>query len=273
MLSRQNKIVLQNNNMKNITLFKHKNSQKKYDDILLIINYNYKFLTVLNDYMLKLYHEYFPHIIFIYPGIIDNNETFISCPESFKGYYSYKCIEKVYVRYPNKSGYLFLMDDNFLKVWELENFDFTIPWFNSFFIKKRQFDDRSYIKAKQILDINLNWKKRYRNFLGSLIVAYAVSDIYYIPKEDISTFCNMIDSFYNRRVFLETAVPTMMGIMLKPRYQIIFFVGLWKEGRKKIIKHLKKEESQITIHPIKFSNLTYQEEVNKYIFFMNGLEY
>ena len=83
----------------------------------------------------------------------------------------------------------------------------------------------------------------------------------------------MINSFYNRRVFLETAVPTMMGIMLKPRYHIINFIGLWKERRKTAMEYLKKAETQITIHPIKFSNLTYQEEVNKYIFFMNGLDY
>ena len=270
---RQNKIVLQNNNNKNIKLFKHRDSKEKYDDILLIINYNYDFLTKLNNYILSLYHEYFPHIIFMYPGNIENNETYVSCPESHYGYYSYVCIKRVYELYPNKRGYLFLMDDDFLKVWELENLDFNIPWFYHFFIRFGRFHDPTYIKTKKILDIYPEWKKRYRYFVGSTIVAYAVSDIYYIPKEDILNFCNKVDVMYERRIFLETAVPTIMGIMLKERYQIILFAGLWRERRNYVINYLRNSEKQLTIHPIKFSNLTYQDVVNKYIYIINARDY
>ena len=271
--ARQNKIVLQNNNGKNIKVFKHKDSKEKYNEILLIINYNYDFLTKLNNYILSLYHEYFPHMIFIYPGIIENNETYISCPESHYGYYSYVCIKRVYKLYPNKRGYLFLMDDNFLKVWELENLDFNIPWFYHFFVRNDRFFRRSYRVVKTILDINIDWKRNYRKFLGSLIIAYAVSDIYYIPQEDIINFCSKVDVMYRRRVFLETAVPTIMGTMLKERYQIIQFAGLWGDKRKNAMNYLLSAEKQITIHPIKFSNLDFQKEVNKYIFVMNAKDY
>ena len=270
---RQNKIILKNNDFKNISLYKHKDSKAKYNDILLIINYNYDFLTKLNDYILKLYSEYFPHIIFIYPGEIENNETYISCPYSHKGYYSYKCIKTVYELYPKKRGYLFLMDDNYLKVWELDNFDFSIPWFYHYFLRFDGFDEITYVNTKILLDIHPNWKTRYREFLGSSIIAYAVSDIYYIPREDIFTFCILADAFYDRRIFLETAVPTIMGIMMKQRYQIILFIGLWNERRNKVIEYIKSAHHQVTIHPIKFSNLTYQEEVNKFIFFMNGRDF
>ena len=271
--TRKNKVLLQNNDNRNISLFKHKDSYARYDDILLIINYNYKFLTKLNDYILKLYHDYFPHIIFIYPGFIEDNATYVSCPDSSDGYYSYVCLKKVYELYPNKKGYLFLMDDNYLKVWELENLDFNIPWFYHYFIRNKNFINKSYMKTKALLDIHPNWKKKYEKFLGSSIVAYAVSDIYYLPKEDFANFCSMVTFFHNKTIFLETAVPTMMGIMLKEKYQIIYFVGLWNEGRKKTIEYLKKSESQVTIHPIKFSNITYQEEVIKYIYIMNGRDY
>ena len=270
---RQNKILLQNNNNKNIKLFKHKDSKAKYDDILLIINYNYDFLTKLNNYILSLYHEYFPHMIFMYPGKIENNETYVSCPESYYGYYSYVCIKRVYELYPNKRGYLFLMDDDFLKVWELDNLDFNIPWFYHFFIRFRNFDKLTYVKAKKVLDIYPEWKKRYRYFAGSTIVAYAVSDIYYIPKEDIINFCNKVNVMYRRRIFLETAVPTIMGIMLKERYQIILFAGLWRERRNHVIDFLRNSDKQLTIHPIKFSNLTYQDVVNKYIYIINARDY
>ena len=271
--SRKNKVLLQNNNLKKIKLFKHKSPNITYDDILLIINYNYIFLTKLNDYILSLYNEYFPHMIFIYPGEIENNNTYISCPESHNGYYSYHCIKRVYELYPNKRGYLFLMDDDFLKVWELDNFDFNVPWFYHFFVRNGKFYRTSYKKAKTILDIHLDWKYRYRNFLGSEIIAYAVSDIYYIPQQDIAKFCSMVNDFYKRRVFLETAVPTIMGILMKPKYQIIHFIGLWGDYRNTTLQYLKSAEKQVTIHPIKFSSLENQVEVKKYIFMMNAKEY
>lgn len=270
--ARESKEFLQNNN-KAIKLYKHKSTKMKYDNILLIINYNYEFLIKLNNYMLKLYHEYFPNLIFVYPGEIEDNQTYVSCPESQRGYYSYMCIKRVYKKYPNYKGYLFLMDDNFLKVWELENLDFSIPWFYHFFLRNAEFDKLSYLKAKKVLDIHLDWKKNYTKYLGSFSVAYAVSDIYYLPQEDIARFCSMVDVFYKRRIFLETSVPTIMGIMLKPKYQIIHFCGLWHDRRERVVRYLKTADKQVTIHPIKFSNLTLQDEVNKYIFFMNALEY
>ena len=270
--ARESKEFLQNNN-KAIKLYKHKSTKAKYENILLIINYNYEFLIKLNNYLFKLYHEYFPNLIFVYPGVIRENQTYVSCPESFHGYHSYKCLKKVYEKYPNYKGYLFLMDDNFLKVWELENLDFSIPWLYHFFIRNSQFQRISYLKSKSLLDRHLDWKKNYTKYLGSFIVAYAVSDIYYLPQEDIGRFCDMVDVFYQARIFLESSVPTMMGIMLKPKYQIIQFCGLWREGRNKVVSYLKNADNQVTIHPIKFSNLTLQNEVNKYIFFINANEY
>ena len=83
----------------------------------------------------------------------------------------------------------------------------------------------------------------------------------------------MVDFFYEKRVFLESAVPTIMGIMLKPKYQIIHFCGLWNDGRNRVVKYLKNADKQVTIHPIKFSNLTLQNEVNKYIYIVNANEY
>ena len=271
--ARHDKLLLLNNNKKALKVFQHKDPRIKYDDILLIINYNFVFLTKNNDYLLNLYQEYFPHMIFVYPGEINNNATYVSCPESHNGYYSYVCVKRVYELYPNKKGYLFLMDDDFLKVWELENFDFNIPWFYSFFKRYGKFYKKSYKVGKYILDIHLDWKKRYSKFLDSNTVAYAVSDIYYIPQNDIKTFCSMVDIMYKKKLFLETAVPLMMGIMLKERYQNIYFCGLWGDSRNNVIDYIRKANKQVTIHPIKFSNVTLRQEVTKYIFFINGREY
>ena len=113
----------------------------------------------------------------------------------------------------------------------------------------------------------------YRKFLRSDILAYSVSDLYYLPNEDLAKFSSMVDEWYNQRVFLETAIPTMIALLLKPKYQVFFFVALWKEGRDTVVEYLRTAESQITIHPIKFLNVTLQDVVNKYIFFMNAKDY
>ena len=269
----KNETLLQNNKLKRNQIFRHKDTQKKYNDILLTIVYNYPFLTKSNDYMLKLYHDYFPNMIFLYPGEIENNETYLACPESYMGYYYYKCVKRVYQRFPNYRGYIFLMDDNYLKVWELENLDFNIPWLNHYFYRFREYNTLQYIEAKKVFDINPKWRTMYRKFLRSDILAYSVSDLYYLPNEDLAKFSTMVDEWYKQRVFLETAIPTMIALLLKPKYQVFFFLALWNEGREMVVKFLRTEESQITIHPIKFSNVTLQDVVSKYIFFMNAKEY
>ena len=270
---KKNETILQNNKLKRNQLFRHKDTQKKYNDILLTIVYNYPFLTKSNDYMLKLYHDYFPNMIFLYPGQIENNETYVACPESHMGYYYYKCVKRIYERFPNYRGYIFLMDDNYLKVWELENLDFNIPWLNHYFYRFYEYDTLQYIRAKKVFDIHPEWRNMYRKFLRSDILAYSVSDLYYLPNEDLAKFSSMVDEWYNQRVFLETAIPTMIALLLKPKYQVFFFVALWKEGRDTVVEYLRTAESQITIHPIKFLNVTLQDVVNKYIFFMNAKDY
>ena len=122
-------------NNKEIQLIKHRNSNKIYNNILLIIIYNYSKLIVLNRYMIKLYKKYFPHIVFLKEGYNNlTQENIIECKESFRGFYSYICFRSVYNKYPNMKGYLFLNDDNFFKPWDLENLDLNIPWMN--FIRK-----------------------------------------------------------------------------------------------------------------------------------------
>jgi hypothetical protein len=78
---------------------------------------------------------------------------------------------------------------------------------------------------------------------------------------------------YNSKIFLECAVPTAMAIVLFHKYQLINIRALWEDERKNVINYLKKTFNQITIHPIKFSNIDFQNEINKYIYFINAKEY
>ena len=50
-----------------------------------------------------------------------NRNTILS-KESHRGSFSYICLEKVFLKYPNYKGYLFINDDDFMKIWELDTF-------------------------------------------------------------------------------------------------------------------------------------------------------
>ena len=115
-----------------IKLINHYVATHKYNDILLIINYNHNGLQKLNNHILKLYKKYFNNIIFIIPININESKNIISCNDSYYGYYSYICFKKLYIKYPKFRGYLFINDDVFVKIWELENLDFNIPWLYNF---------------------------------------------------------------------------------------------------------------------------------------------
>lgn len=83
-------------NKKIIKIFFHKNSLIKYENILLIINYNFKGFEYINNYILELYENTFPNFVFIVPSGTTNNRNTILCKESNRGCFSYICLEKVF---------------------------------------------------------------------------------------------------------------------------------------------------------------------------------
>ena len=262
----------------NINLLKHYNINKKYDGILLIINYNYEFLTSLNNFLTNLYEPYFPNIVFISPGenetnYMSNSDNIILCPESHMGYYSYYCMKKVYEKYPSYKGYLFTMDDAFIKVWELDNLNFDIPWILTFCYLKTKIWFDSNDREELLLERNKNWQKNLRIFFNGNVIGHGISDFYYLPNYFIPDFIEVAKEFYNYTVFLEQAVPSIYGILMKPKYQYIYFIGLWKGEREKWKKYLYTSHSQIVVHPIKFSDKNCQNEIVKYIEFKKAYNY
>ena len=260
-----------------IQILRHFTIKRKYTDVLLIINYNYAKLQILNDYMLKLYNTYFPNIVFLTPYPIIENDKIISCNESFDGYYSYYCFKKVYEKYSKFKGYLYINDDLFVKIWELDNLDFNIPWFYMFYKLSRSYSKwPHYNECSNIYGIinnNSQWKNNLVKFLGFYDIPITLADFYYIPNYIASKFVIILEKMFNSKIFLECAVPTAMAIILLNKYQIINIKALWNDERKNVIYYLKKAFNQITIHPIKFSNIYFQNEINKYIYFINNKEY
>ena len=281
----QYKLILFNNIKSKFKIIYHKLSNKKFNDILLVINYNYNYLIKLNKYMNHLYRRYFPNIIFIIPKKInDKYNTFISCPESYKGYYVYICFKKVYNKFKNMKGYLIINDDNFLKSWELEDFDYNIPWINkvgtsqwniflSNFTHLTKFMIANLRKIDRAFNRNLEWKKNISEFIGHYAIPKVLVDNLYFPNSMFNKFIGIIEDFYKMRIFLELAIPCVLGIMLLPKYKISSSLALWGRDRENIIKYLKIEYDKYFIHPIKFTKKIYWKEVNLYIYFINAEDF
>ena len=185
-------------------IMKHSSYNRVYIDILLIINYNRPGFLNLNEYLEKLYKKYFPNIVYIYPDDVKkDNPSIISCNISKKGYYSYECIKYVYEKFPNYKGYLYINDDNYMKIWELENFGFSVPWF---YIYNETEIDKNNERCKNIFkicDSNLEYKRNYIQFFGAYKLYGGLTDFYYIPNKYIMNFIELAQKMYAENVFLE----------------------------------------------------------------------
>ena len=261
-------------NKKIIKIFFHKNSLVKYENILLIIKSNFKRFEYINNYILKLYENNFPNFVFIVRSETSNNRNTILCKESYSGYFSYICIEKVFLKYPNYKGYLFTNDDDFMKVWELDNLNFNIPWLYQFHnLNKKWGLFNNCIKLHNIIDKNPDWKVNLTKFLSFYYIPKAVADFYYLPNYIVPQFCNILKEIYKSKISLEYALPTALGIILSKEYQIINFGRLWGKERNNIVEYLHKKFNKIVIHPINFSNIKYRNLVNLYCSFIKAEEF
>ena len=265
-----------NNQLKTIM---HSSCNKIYDDILLIINYNSPGYLNLNEYIEELYKKNFPNIVYIYPVQMQNEKptsNIIICPESHNGFYSYGCIEKVYQNYPNFKGYFFINDDLYIKVWEFQFYDFSVPWFYQFEpggINSNWHNSYLCINLNDMYNNNSEWKRNITNFFGVYKIIYGIADLYYIPQNYINRFIELGREMINSKIFLECAVQATFAIISAPKYHIIYLRALWGNERKRNINVLHKEFKQISIHPIKFSNDTKKEAIRIYNYFINAKDF
>ena len=165
---------------------------------------------------MKLYLNYFEDIVFISPISVNNNKNTISCNRTFYGFFSYICFQKVYEKYPNYKGYLFTNDDEFMKIWELNNLDFNIPWLHNLSKLSKKYGFYKYCKnLNNILNNNIKWKTNLSKFLGNnFYIPLALSDFYYIPRYIAAKICEIFKVMYYSKIFLECAVPVSFGILL-----------------------------------------------------------
>ncbi len=241
--------------------------------------------------MISLYKKYFPNMVFINPSNItfnnDNNDNIINCPESSRGFYEYMCFRKIYNKNSNMKGYLIINDDNFMRTWEIENYDFNIPWINEYKMsfwktflynrrKSLKIDRKHFYNLNIIISNNSEWKQNITNFFGSYGIPKGLVDNIYFPNTMFKKFLNIVEQMYNhkRKILLEMAIPSALGIINLPKYQLLNILGLGGLDRLNIIKYLKSNFNATFLHPIKFSQKKlYWKEVSTYIYFINAEEF
>ena len=118
-----------------------------------------------------------------------------------------------------------------MKIWELNNLDFNIPWLYIFEpIYKNWTHYSNCIKLYNIINNNSNWKSNFTKFIGyNYYIPFALADFYYIPNYFASRLCEIFKYMYMSKIFLECAVPTSLGILLNKEYQLIYIKALWGE--------------------------------------------
>ena len=155
----------------------------------------------------------------------------------------------------------------------IENLNFDIPWILTFCnIKTKNWPD-DYIREEKLLEKNKNWKNNIKIFYDGDIMGHGISDFYYLPNYFVPDFIKIANEYYNYSIFLELTVPSIYGIIMKPKYQFVHFIGLWDKERNNWKEYLYNAHKQIIIHPIKFSDINNQKEIIKYNKFKNANDY
>ena len=268
----QQKILIKNINKSKIRVFNHKSSNIIFNDILLVINYNYIHLTYLNEFIINLYKKYFSHIISITPGIpAEKSNNIISCPNSANGALAYICFKIVYEKYPNFKGYLIVNDDNIMRPWELEGINQDIPWINMFDFSRFFVNTlKDFPVLEEIIKNNVTISQKIFKMIGDYLPPKIWNDMLYLPNSIMLKFCDILEELFSKKIFHELATAFAFGIMSLNEYKIINSILIWGYESNNFLNILKNSFGFAFIHPIKLSNNNIRENIYQYNYFING---
>ena len=163
----------------------------------------------------------------MYPGNELHIKNSIACPGSYKGLYVYKCFRKIYKKYPNFKGYLIIDDDNLMKPWDIENFDSNIPWTNIFNLRRILIEcfKNSYIYFDNLIKNNREWHDNLVKYVGSYSIPQLWVEVVIIPNTLMIKFCDIVETMYNQRIFLEIAIPMAFSQLRLDKYKICTIIN------------------------------------------------
>jgi len=241
-------------------------SQKIGADILLVINYNHAHYNSI-PFLKELYSPYFPNIVFVGPKLHPEVEF---CDHD-RGYYGYKSIAQIMIKYPHYQGYLWVHDDCVINPWNFQRFDQSKIWFNNPGIA--QLDPAGLTKwvwwrkaigyqaIKNVYDkLSQKHKDALRANCGENRVFWGYSDIVYIPTKYASDIIGLCALLNREHSFLEIALPTLCGCLdNKKNWEMLSGLALWNRENPKVMYSQKLDY----LHPMKFSNQDYQNFIRE----------
>ena len=219
---------------------------KKLKKVLLAVNYNfphYESATFIRNFYAPIFGEIMfcgdhskPHIKLHQAPLNSNN----------KGYQGYMCMQLAMQLHPNFDGYFYTNDDVILNWWQVINFDFRKIWLpapilpyekknhhifgethntgwhwwrsvNAAKLCEEAFNDTikfsSTAKGKA-LGMDRFIKNYYSISKGLKVCFVTFSDAFYLPSQFRDAYIAISEIWGHKRVFLETAVPTMLSFFM-----------------------------------------------------------
>lgn len=150
----------------------------------------------------------------------------------YRGVLGYECLGKAIRQHPGYEGYFYINDDVILNYWNFYDFDKKSIWQSPNVFYSTSMYEESKDKwywwispyglpncrqaYEHLTNLSLgreSFSKLKENGNGTLRCYSGRSDVLYLPKKHAQTFSVLSFIFYNHRVFLEIAVPTMLRIM------------------------------------------------------------
>ena len=217
-------------------------ARKRFQDILVIVKYNYKAPPGSVLLHLRMWNKVFLNQIIFVPWTVqeignfternlvgNGNVTIVSkIDDEFSlGYIAYEVVTSAMKSHPDVAGYLFVHDDLAMNVSAMMDLDHEKVW------------QSDYIGEGQCRDLDEGWKNKTNDWwwdgewgtdaidqmllnhtdiatemkksLGSNhIWCGEQSDFYYIPQKYKDSYIRVMSAFVKFQIFLEIAVPTFI---------------------------------------------------------------
>ena len=207
-----------------------------FKEILLVIAYNYPLYDSI-PHLAALYRPAFPHLLFCGPPH-NTTRSGILIVDVYRGILGYECLGRAIREHPGYKGYFYINDDVILNYWNFLDFDRGKIWESSFSFGstpiyepansnwywwispyglnncRRACEDVANMNSgPKKLNVKYHISALFKNSNGTLRCFSGRSDILYIPYKHAKAFSILSEIFYERKVFLEIAIPTMIRFL------------------------------------------------------------
>lgn len=240
-----------------------------HNNILLVVNYNWPFYHTI-AHIEAFYKDFFPNIVFYGPKRGNGVHVLVN----YYWYFAYRILADAMIRYPDYDGYLYINDDVMLNLWNFDRFDSNKIWFVWLKPIAWAYASRSkdwcWWKSSMgssairpcLQDLPDLYKKNYIENMGQNNLTHGGSDVLYIPQRLRTDYINLAHFFYDYRVILEIAMPSICCCLESiDRWEIFNAKYLWGPEQKKLFDLYSKELDYI--HPVKLTKKENVEFVKK----------